>query len=544
MRLYRSDCKLVLDQLLQEGIRVDLIYLDPPFNSNRTYSMIFNHGGITAQQKAYHDMWDFTDSTRQLVLQFRDELDTWDLPVAFKEFMQAWMRILEGGTSDDRKLLNYLMYMTQRLIRCRDILTPTGSIYFHCDPSASHYLKIIMDGVFGRRHFRSEVIWKRTSAHSGAKRYGPVHDTLLFYTSSENYTWTPQYKPYDQDYVDTFFDQVDLDGRRYKRGDLTGAGISGGETGQPWRGIDITAKGRHWARTPSVLDELDAQGCIHWPVAKSGMPRLKQYEDESKGVLLQDVWTDIRPLHNLSRERRGFQTQKPSELMVRILRASCPSKGTVLDPFCGCGTTIEAAHSLSLDWIGIDISGSAIDEIKDRMAARGVYDGNHYEIYEGNPDTMAEYNRLNPFEKQEWLIRRLGGLPNPKKSGDRGVDGDMTFHLGNAKGPDKWGRLIFSVKTGQQRGPVMVRELRGAMNNENAHMGVLVLDRDPTLAMENAAERAGNLKYQPLSDLPPKSYSQIQIVTANEVIDGAKVDCPPSMQAVRQYREAQLKLRV
>ena len=174
-RLYRADCKLILDQLLQEGIRVDLIYLDPPFNSNRTYSMIFNHGGITAQQKAYHDMWDFTDSTRQLVLQFRDELDAWDLPVAFKEFMQAWMRILEGGTSDDRKLLNYLMYMTQRLIRCRDILSPAGAIYFHCDPSASHYLKVIMDGVFGRRHFRSEVIWKRTSAHSGAKRYGPVH---------------------------------------------------------------------------------------------------------------------------------------------------------------------------------------------------------------------------------------------------------------------------------------------------------------------------------------------------------------------------------
>ncbi len=200
-----------------------------------------------------------------------------------RKFMQAWMRILEGGTSDDRKLLNYLMYMTQRLIRCRDILAPAGSIYFHCDPSASHYLKVIMDGVFGRRHFRSEVTWKRTSAHSGAKRYGPVHDTLLFYTASDSYTWTPQYQPYEPDYVDTFFDQTDPDGRRYKRGDLTGAGIRGGETGQPWREIDITAKGRHWAHPPKVLDKLDAQGLIHWP-AKSGMPRLKQYEDESKGV--------------------------------------------------------------------------------------------------------------------------------------------------------------------------------------------------------------------------------------------------------------------
>ena len=353
----------------------------------------------------------------------------------------------------------------------------------------------------------------------------------------------PQYQPYEPDYVDTFFDQTDPDGRRYKRGDLTGAGISGGETGQPWREIDITSKGRHWARPPKVLDKLDAQGLIHWP-AKSGMPRLKQYEDESKGVLLQDVWTDIRPLHNLSQERRGFQTQKPSELMGRILRASCPPGGTVLDPFCGCGTTIETAHGLGLGWIGIDISGYAIDEIQDRMAARGVYDGNHYQIHEGSPDTMAEYKRLNPFEKQEWLIRRLGGLPNPKKSADRGVDGDMTFHLGSSKGQDEWGRLIFSVKTGHQRGPVMIRELRGSMNNENALMGVLVLDRDPTPAMENAAERAGHLKYQPIDDLPPKSYARIQIVTAHEVIDRAKVDCPPTMQTVKRYREDQLKLRV
>ncbi len=215
-----------------------------------------------------------------------------------------------------------------------------------------------------------------------------------------------------------------------------------------------------------------------------------------------------------------------------------------MDPFCGCGTTIETAHGLGLGWIGIDISGYAIDEIQDRMAARGVYDGNHYQIHEGSPDTMAEYKRLNPFEKQEWLIRRLGGLPNPKKSADRGVDGDMTFHLGSSKGQDEWGRLIFSVKTGQQRGPVMLRELRGSMNNENALMGVLVLDRDPTTAMENAAERAGHLKYQPIEDLPPKSYARIQIVTAHEVIDRAKVDCPPTMQTVKRYREDQLKLRV
>ena len=158
-RLYRGDCKIIADTLIKEGVRVDLIYLDPPFNSNRTYSMLFNHRGIAAQQKAYHDMWDFTDSTRQLVLDFKEELKQWDLPDSFKEFMKAWLQILEGGTAEDRRLLNYLMYITQRLIRLKDLLAPTGSIYFHCDPTASHYIKVIMDGIFGRKNFRNEIVW-------------------------------------------------------------------------------------------------------------------------------------------------------------------------------------------------------------------------------------------------------------------------------------------------------------------------------------------------------------------------------------------------
>ena len=541
-RLYRSDCKVVTEESKKEGIKVDLIYLDPPFNSNRTYSMIFNHRGITAQQKAYHDMWDFTDSTRQLVLDFRDELRTWDLPDSFKEFMQAWLRILEGGDSQDRKLLNYLMYMTQRLVRLKDLLAPNGSIYFHCDTTASHYIKVIMDGIFGRKNFRSEIIWKRTSAHSSAKRFGPVHDTILFYTVSDSYTWRRHYQPYDPQYVETFFDQVDDAGRRYKRGDLTGAGTRGGETGHPWRGIDITAKGRHWAYLPDTLDELDGQGKLHWPAKKGGMPRLKQFEDESKGVPLQDVWTDIKPLHNLSRERLGYQTQKPLALLKRIIEASTDEGDTVLDPFCGCGTTIEAAHTLGRRWIGIDISGDAVDEIKDRLAALGVFD---YDTLEGNPDTMAEYNRLNPFEKQDWLIRRLGGLPNPKKSGDRGIDGDMTFHVeADKKGNDTWGQMIFSVKTGKQRSPAHVRELCGTMKNENAQMGVLILDCDPTSGMENAADKAGRFSYQQILRLPPKSYDRVQIITAHEIIDGAKVDCPPTMQAVKRYRKAQTEMRI
>ena len=167
-RLYRGDCKTIADELIKQDVKVDLIYLDPPFNSNRTYSMLFNHRGMAAQQKAYHDMWDFTDSTRQLILDFKDELKTWELPDSFKQFMNAWLGILEQGTSDDRKLLNYLMYMTQRLIRLKKLLTPTGSIYFHCDSNASHYLKVIMDGIFKRDNFRREIVWSNEDS-SGFK---------------------------------------------------------------------------------------------------------------------------------------------------------------------------------------------------------------------------------------------------------------------------------------------------------------------------------------------------------------------------------------
>ena len=562
-RLYRADCKVVLDQLKAEGVKVDLIYLDPPFNSNRTYSMIFNHGGVTAQQKAYHDMWDFTDSTRQLVLDFRDELDQWDLPDSFKAFMKTWTAILEGGSADDRKMLNYLMYITQRLVRLRDILKPTGSIYFHCDPTASHYLKVIMDGVFKRQNFRSEVIWKRTSSHNRAKRWAPIHDTILYYSRSERVTWNRVLQPLDPSYVNRSYRHEDGNGR-YRVDNLTGPGVRTGDTGKPWRGVDPTDKSRHWEPPPDRalpewfvfpdgyeelparerLDILDSQGLIYWP-KRGTMPAFKRYLGPQAGAPVTDIVIDIPPAA-LSKEGRGYDTQKPVGLLKRIVAASSNEGDIILDPFCGCGTSVHAAQSLGRKWIGIDISGDAVDEIRDRLADISVHESQgHYEVLEGNPDTMAEYTRLNPFEKQEWLVRRLGGLPNPKKSGDQGVDGDMTFHMGADKdGNDTWGRMVFSVKTGKQRSPAHVRELRGTMKNERAQMGVLVLDCDPTSGMESAAARAGRFSYQPIANMPPKDYDKIQIVTAYEIIEKARVDCPPTMQAVKRFRKAQQELEV
>ena len=292
-------------------------------------------------------------------------------------------------------------------------------------------------------------------------------------------------------------------------------------------------------------EALDAAGLIYWPAKQGGKPRYKKYLSTLRGSYASDLFADIPPIGAHAKERRGYATQKPLRLLERIVKASSNEGDLILDPFCGCGTTVHAAETLSRQWIGIDISGDAIDEIKDRLADLDVQEGTHYETHEGNPDTMAEYNRLNPFEKQDWLVRRLGGLPNPRKSGDKGVDGDMTFHMGADKeGNDTWGRMVFSVKTGKQRSPAHVRELRGTMKNERAQMGVLVLDGDPTPKMESAADTAGRFSYQSIKNMLPKKYAKVSIVTADEVIAGAQVDCPPSMQAVKRYRKSQLEMRL
>ena len=257
------------------------------------------------------------------------------------------------------------------------------------------------------------------------------------------------------------------------------------------------------------------------------------------GIAAQDVITDVR------RQRRSheYPTKKPQELLERIIEASSNKGDMVLDPFCGCGTSILAAHKLGRRWIGIDISGNAIDEIDQALSKIGT--NANYKLFEGQPDTMAEYNRMSAYDKQDWLIRRVDGLPNPKKSGDRGVDGDMAIHLGVGDDDrDKWGRVIFSVKTGKQRKPEHVRELIGTLRSEGADIGVLILDTEPTEQMEQAAQKAKTISYQQHKDLPPKEYDRLQILTAYEIIEGAKVDCPPTLQAVRRFREAQMEMRV
>ena len=364
---------------------------------------------------------------------------------------------------------------------------------------------------------------------------------------------------YDPDYLDKYYTKED-DRGRFQDISLTGPGAREGSSGRPWRGIDPSS--RHWELPPDRslpewfvapvgypemdcqdrLTVLDSQHLIYWP-PNGAMPRFKRYASVAEGNPVQDIIVDVRPAGK--KERLGYETQKPIKLLERIIASSSNPGDVVMDPFCGCGTSIAAAHKLGRRWIGIDISGPAVDEIEARLAKHGQYPKTHFDILEGNPATIAEYKRLNPYDKQDWLIRRLNGLPNPRKSGDKGVDGGMEIHLGVDKnGRDQWGRVIFSVKTGKQRKPEHVRELIGTMRSERADIGVLILDVEPTEKMEEAAARAKVLRYQQRDDMPPKEYDRLQILTAYEIIEGAKIDHPPTMQAVRRYREAQAEMQV
>jgi DNA modification methylase len=430
-------------------------------------------------------------------------------------------------------MLAYLAMMAPRLVELHRVLKPTGSLYLHCDPTASHYLKLLMDAIFGPVSFLNEIIWKRTSAHSSAKRYGPVHDTILFYAKTQEYKWNAQFLPYDAGYVETFFDQNDPDGRRWKRTDLTGAGVRHGETGLSWRGIDVTAKGRHWSVPPSELDKLDREGRIHWPKKKDGMPRLKQYPEDLDGVTLQDVFTDIRPMHNLSPERLGYQTQKPEALLERLVSASSKEGDLLLDPFCGCGTTIAVAQKLKRRWIGIDITHLAINLIRRRL--RDAFGGEALFSVVGEPEDLAGARELaskDPYQFQWWALDLVDARPaDQKKGADQGIDGRIPFR--DEVGATDYKEVVISVKSGHVS-VSHVRDLRGVVEREQAAIGLLISLEDPTQPMITEAAAAGFYR-SPAYD---RDYPRIQLITVKELLDGIRPQLPPSLSAGSAYKSA------
>jgi site-specific DNA-methyltransferase (adenine-specific) len=309
------------------------------------------------------------------------------------------------------------------------VLKKTGSFYYHCDWHASHYVKVMLDQILGENNFQNEIVWKRTSARSDSHRYNTIHDTIFFYGGGGELTWNAQYQPYDEEYIEEFYDHVDPDGRRWKRGDLTSPNPRPNMM-YPFKTYPSPKKG--WRFTKERLEELDRQGKIHYPKDPNGVPRLKSYLDEMPGVPLQSVWTDIRPLHNLAAERLGYPTQKPLPLLERIVTASSNEGDIVLDAFCGCGTALVAAQKLGRQWIGIDVSPTACRVMAKRLRdVCGLKEGQQAWlagsgfIVEGLPMSEGQLRKLPPFEFENWAVIALGGIPNKTQVGDMGIDGKI-----------------------------------------------------------------------------------------------------------------------
>ena len=537
-KLYYGDCLTIMSEW--PSYCVDLIYLDPPFNSNRQYNAIYKDETgrpLPDQIDAFCDMWEL-DAERERAIRTMPVLMRENgIDDSVVEFWRLWMRALRDTQP---RLLAYLSYMAERLLIMRRVLKPTGSLYLHCDPTASHYIKTLMDAIFGHANFRNEIIWQRTSAHSGARRWGPIHDTLLFYTGSNNYIWNRTYQEHDSTYTERFYRYSDQYGK-YRVGDLTGSGIRQGDSGKPWRDVNPTDVGRHWAvpsrglpahfKRPTGydqlsiqerLDALDAANLIHWPV-RGSTPGFKRYLETSPGSLIQDMIWDIRPVSG--NEDMGYDTQKPRALLERIIAASSNQGDVVLDPFCGCATTLEAAHMLGRKWIGIDIAIHAIKRVaRVRLDERlGLVEDQDYEI-EGVPRTVEGAQDLwerDKYHFQKWAVEQIEGFVTTKRSSDGGIDGRVYFALPNE--PDLQS-MVVEVKGGRNVNIRDIRALKGVLDYDDALMAGLIVLHSLGQTQERNFNRfmaeAGTLKILGIE------YPRMQILTVAQILEGQRFKTP------------------
>lgn len=518
---------------------VDLIYLDPPFNSSVDYNTFFapRHGTrAAAQKKAFIDTWHWDEAAER---SFRGVVEgqgrTAHLLVALRALL---------GPSD---MLAYLSMMTPRLIELHRVLKRTGSLYLHCDPTASHYLKLVLDSIFGPGRYLNELSWKRSSAHSDAKqgmrRLGRIRDVILVYTKSEDYTWNTQYTPYSSDYLDSEY-RHRQGNRYYKETDLTAA-KGGGDTAYDWNvkrrvgsdtwlpdlngefkkpkaGWEYHAvrpyRNRYWAYSRDNMLKFVRAGRIKHRA--TGMPRLMQFADEMPGVGLQDLWTDIPP--ESGKEYLGYKTQKPRLLMERIIACSSNPGDVVLDPFCGCGTTIAAAQSLGRTWIGIDVTALAISLIRKRLRDQGAeftvaVDGEPQNVHDAA--ALAEHDR---HQFQWWAVGKAGGdLEERRRGADRGIDGRILFD--NGRGGH--GHVILSVKSGKLK-PDDIRALGHVVDRERAEMGALITLQPPSAQMRADAASAGEYY------CPWGNFNRLQIITIEDLLSGNGIQRPMLTRAV------------
>ena len=518
-KLYFGDNVYILREHVPDE-SVDLVYLDPPFNSNATYNVLFREASgedSAAQIQAFDDTWHWNwESDRA----YRDVVTHG--PKKLADLLQAMRSFL--GQND---MMAYLTMMAQRMVELRRVLKPTGSIYLHCDPTASHYLKLLMDAVFGPENFRNELIWKRTSAHSdvaqGARHMGRIHDTILRYSKGASPKWNTVYVPYDQQYVDSVYRSTDESGRRYQTQPLHAA-KPGGDTRYEWKG-KLPPPGRYWAFSKENMERLEAEGRIVY--SNTGTPRYKIYLDESLGKPLQDMWDDVAPVHVRPKERLGYPTQKPEALLERIIQASSNEGDVVLDPFCGCGTAVSVAERLKRRWIGIDITHLAISLMKNRLHDTFGTQLSEYEVVGVPQDTESaralatESQHDGRYQFEYWALGLVDARPgnNRRKGADAGVDGYINFfddESGKAK------TVLVQVKSGHVQRNI-IATLKGDMEREKAELGLLVTLEPPTGPMEQEAASAG--VYVP-ERFPDRQFPRVQIATIEDLLNGDGPDLP------------------
>ncbi|WP_134724898.1 site-specific DNA-methyltransferase [Paracoccus luteus] len=527
--LYYGDNLAVLRDHIPDD-SVDLIYLDPPFNSNASYNVLFRSptgDQSAAQIEAFDDTWHWGDEAETAFQSVRNSGHT--DAATMLEAMRSFL-----GTND---MMAYLAMMAVRLIELHRVLKPTGSLYLHCDPTASHYLKILLDAVFGAGGFRNEISWRRSSAHSDTKqgmdRLGKIRDVILFYTKGKSWLWNPQYSAYNPEYFENEYRHKDDNGRLYKETDATAA-KSGGDVSYEWRvkrrageatrwqadvenehlnpqeGWDYLAVppyvGRYWAYSRANLEAFWHAGkLVH---RETGMPRIRHYADEMPGVPLQDDWGDIQPASGA--ERLGYPTQKPVALLERIVAASSNPGDVVLDPFCGCGTTVHAAQKLGRQWIGIDVTHLAIGLIERRL--NEAFSGVAYKVHGTPQDLSAAHDMFarddtTKKEFEKWAVSLIGAQPwrAGKKGADGGIDGRLPFGRTNV--------ALVSVKGGKDRQRNHIDQLRAVIDREKADIGVFLTLHEPTAPMRAEAAGAGQFQIDGFDPVP-----RIQIVTVEQAM--------------------------